>query len=96
MDLQTMTDQQFEVVADAAVDIQYLIVKSGGMATKTKVEDVLMGRYQLSRGDAHTIVNFVESRQDFTVGSGRIRWQANRPEPQPQQYPQMEYYREKA
>jgi len=84
-----MSDQQFAAITNAAVDIQYLIVTGGGMATKTAVEDALMARFGLDRADAHTVTNFVESRRDFTVGSSGVLWQAQRPEPQRADYPEL-------
>ncbi len=38
------------------------IVASGGMATKSKCEDVLMERYDIDRSAAHDIANTVEYR----------------------------------
>ena len=89
MQLQGMSDEQFAAITDAAVDIQYLIIKSGAMATKTAVENVLIDRFNLDRSDAHTVVNFVESRRDFSVGGGRVTWQAQRPEPKSWDYPEL-------
>lgn len=83
--LQGMSDQQFEQITNATVDIQYLIVKAGGMATKS--EDVLMARYGLDRGDAHTFTNFVESKnQGFRLSAQGVIWIAKRPQSKPEDY----------
>lgn len=44
-----------------AVEIRFLIVANGGMATKSVVEDVLMARHAgLGRTEAHDILNHIE------------------------------------
>ena len=45
-----------------ALEIRRLIIINGGMATKSTVEDVLIMRHpNLSRYDAHGIMNHIES-----------------------------------
>lgn len=46
---------------DEALDIRRTIIAAGGMATKTAVEDVLMERHGMERGDAHSIMNHIEA-----------------------------------
>lgn len=45
-----------------AITIRNDIVASGGMATKTSVENVLMERHGIDRYDAHNIMNHIEFR----------------------------------
>lgn len=91
MQLQGMTDQQYQEILAQINDIRYLIVKAGGMATKTRTEEVLMTRYGLDRGDAHTFVNLSESSgsYDFTIGRDVVRWTAVRPEPKLADWPEI-------
>lgn len=75
--------------------ICYLIVKSGGMATKSLVEDVLMDRFGcLDREDAHTMTNMAEAvnKRFFTIGP--TRWTSKQwPEPQVGDWPYLENMR---
>ena len=43
-----------------AIQIRNRIVESGGMATKTRVEDELMPLFDIDRYDAHQIMNHIE------------------------------------
>ena len=43
-----------------AINIRYVIIAMGGMATKSCVEDVLMVRHGINRGKAHDIMNHIE------------------------------------
>lgn len=92
MQLQGMDDQTYYRLLDEVNDIRYLIVKSGKMATKTKVENVLMARYDFNRSDAHSLVNSTEAAnvRDFMVSRHGVRWQAKRPEPRAEDWPELE------
>lgn len=91
MILQGMDYQKYLALLDEVTAIQYLIIKSGGMATKSKVEDILMARFSLDRGDAHSLTNDAESRQDFMIVNGRVVWQAkHRQIPQIEDYPEIQ------
>lgn len=85
-ELEGMGDEEYAALLADAQDEEYRIVARGGMATKTAVEDVLMGRWDLTRGAAHAIMNAVEGgRRCFVVGRDGVRWQAwvaGRPAPQ--------------
>lgn len=83
MQLQGMDDQTYFRLLDEINDIRYLIVKAGGMATKSRVEEVLMARYKFDRSDAHSLVNCAEAAnaRDFMIGRNGATWQAKRPEP---------------
>lgn len=50
-----------------AITIRNGIVESGGMATKTSVENVLMERHGIDRYDAHNIMNHIEFRNYRTA-----------------------------
>lgn len=89
MTLQGMDDQTYFKILAETSEIQYLIVAAGGIATKTAVENILMKRYDLDRGDAHTFTNQAESLQDFMVYSGKVRWLAKRPVPKIEDYPEF-------
>lgn len=94
MTLQGMTDEMFQEIVQATEEIQFLIVKAGGMATKSKVEDALMKRYQFARSDAHSFTNFVEgnfSRRScaWQILQRGATWQAKRNEPQASDYPEI-------
>lgn len=72
--------------------IRYLIIKGGGMANKSKVEDILMKRHGISRMDAHDITNQIEYRNDggswFYLHPAR--WvHKNVPEPMMKDYPEI-------
>jgi len=84
MTLQEMTDAQFSAILSEVSEIQYLIIKVGGIATKSRVEDVLMTQHGLDRSDAHTFTNCAESRniRDFYISDDRVIWACkSRPEP---------------
>lgn len=81
MTLQGLSDETYLMILNETCAIQYLIIKSGGMATKSLVENILMERYGFERGDAHTLTNAAESRSDFKIGYNGVQWTAKRPEP---------------
>jgi hypothetical protein len=89
--LQGMSDKQFGEIIQATEDIQYLIIKAGGMATKSRVENVLMERYDLDRSDAHEFTNRVESynRRTWRSQWGGVVWVAGRDEPVLEDYPEL-------
>lgn len=88
---QEASDHIFETLLQEVTEIQYLIVKSGKMATKTAVENILIKRHGLDRADAHTLTNTTESRNkmDFSISNGKIVWTANRSEPTQDKYPEL-------
>lgn len=91
MTLIGMTDQKYQEILAEVPEIQYLIVKAGGIATKTVVEQILMLRHNLDRGDAHTFLNINEghNNRDFTIGQNGAQWQehtAKRPAPMMSKY----------
>ena len=58
-----MTDEEYTRLLEEARDIRYVIYVTGGNATKTVIENVLMARNPgLGRGDAHMVTNSVEGR----------------------------------
>ncbi len=89
LSLQGMSDQKYIEISDEVPEIQFLIVISGGMATKTRVEEVLMARHGLNRSDAHTFVNLAEGKIDFAIRSGRAVWLADRPPPTTDKYSEV-------
>ena len=50
----------YDKLLQEAIDIRYVIVSMGGMATKSCVEDVLMLRHGINRPNAHDIMNHIE------------------------------------
>lgn len=90
--LQGMSDKlYFELLAEAE-NIQYLVVKGGGMATKTLVENIMMERFGgMTRSDAHSICNAVESCNNriWRFWGGTVTWFAERSEPTMAEYPQI-------
>jgi ribosomal protein S27AE len=74
-------DKRYSEMQNAAVDWQYFTVKSGGMARKSDLDAYLRARFGLDAAEAHTISNSVESRADFIIEWGTVRWTSTRPEP---------------
>lgn len=73
-----------------AIRIRYLIVRAGGMATKTAVEDVLIMRRTVpDRSTGHQIMNDIEYHR-LDVMPGRP-WPEQRygAEPDPADYPEI-------
>ena len=91
MQLQGMSDRTYFRLLDEVTDIRYLIVTKGGMATKSLVEDVLMARHGLDRGDAHSLLNANESANtiDFMIDRRGVHWQAKRKEPDIDDWPEI-------
>ncbi len=73
---------------EEAEDWKYLIVKAGGMARKSDLDDWLMARHGLTRGEAHDIANHVEyiNRQLWRTSYGSVAWALSRPEPTREDY----------
>jgi len=57
-----LSDAAFENLITEARIIRGDIMLAGQMATKSRVEDVLMLRYSFDRGVAHMILNTIEQR----------------------------------
>jgi hypothetical protein len=81
-------------VERTALDVQFLIIKAGGMATKSRVEDYLMAHFGIDRYPAHQIMNDIEFRNlcPFIFSNGVFWNQADmlRPEPTLEMYPTLE------
>lgn len=83
----------------AAEDVVYLIVESGGIATKSRVEDYLMERFAVDRYQAHRVMNDIESQnvRPFVVLDGGVYWNQidmMRAKPSPEEYPTLKLGRE--
>lgn len=57
-DMFTEVEEWEAAIKDAREEVGR-IVRSGGIATKTKVEDYLMPRWNIDRGCAHNIMNHI-------------------------------------
>lgn len=82
-----------EFIVSEAQSIRYLIIKSGGMANKSKVEDVLMARHKtMDRDEAHCLLNQIEVMNEewFRIGNPTIWTRSNVPEPKVEDYPEIE------
>lgn len=86
-----MDQSLFEQLLKEAQEIEFLIVNDGGMATKSAVETILMNRHpDLSRADAHTIMNAKESAvRVANFRGGEFVWTAPWDEPQPEDWPEV-------
>lgn len=89
--LANISDETYSRLMDEVNDIRYLLVKSGKMATKTGVEDVLITRYLCTRDSAHELLNLNESAniRGFMIDSKGVHWRANRPEPKAEDWPEL-------
>lgn len=78
----------FEELVAHAENIEFLIVQGGGMARKSDIEMILMGEFDVTRFDAHTITNHVElqNKRNWRVERGTVVWLAQRDEPTRKQY----------
>lgn len=87
-------DENYAQIQRAAEDLRYLICASGGMATKSRVEDYLIRQFGISRYLAHNVMNDQEARNVLPVvfSDGKAYWnqaQMSRPAPEPAQYPHL-------
>lgn len=64
-----MTDKEYldwledrKIKIAAALETRRSIVASGGMATKTAVENIIMPKFNIDRSEAHDIMNEIESQ----------------------------------
>lgn len=84
--------RRFEALKVDARAIKYLILKDGGMATKTAIEDVLMQRHNLLRVLAHEVTNALEGEADrssqFRQADGWT-WLGEVSEPRPEDWPEV-------
>ena len=90
-----LTEERFVEILRAAVDWQYLICKSGGMARKSDCEEWLAHRYGIDLYTGHQIMNMItEGPRYFCCGSDATEWSewnAHRPAPNPEDYPDIDY-----
>jgi hypothetical protein len=91
MELQGMSDEQYKKILDQITDIRWLIIRAGGIATKTVVENILMLRYGCSRGDAHTLLNCSENlnAQHIMMGRDGAQWLSKRAMPKLEDWPEL-------
>lgn len=78
-----MPTKEFFELLSATEDIQFIIVKGGGMARKSDVEKILMGEFDLTQFDARNLTNHVEFQNNRTwkISDGKAVWIAKRDEP---------------
>lgn len=89
---QAITHMLWSFFIEEAQSIRYLIIKSGGMATKSRVEDVLMARHQgMNRGEAHGLMNWIEFMNEdwFRIGNPSIWTRSDMVEPKLEDYPEI-------
>jgi hypothetical protein len=87
LDLDARTTQ----ILQAAIDWQYLIVCSGGMARKSVCEAWLIQRFGIDDYHAHWITNMITEGPRCFMGSDWFSWIAHRPAPKPDDYPDIDY-----
>lgn len=85
-----------QVIEQAALDAQFLVVKGHGMATKSLIEDFLMARFGIDRYRAHVVMNDLEHRnvQPWVFSDQKTYWNQAymmRPEPQAADYPDLKW-----
>lgn len=93
MDFTKMSIDEWKDLLSQVDDIRYLIVKSGGMATKTNVENILMARYKITRSDAHSLTNSAENNNVRAFSTCPLRWNTyttQRPEPNFSDWPEID------
>lgn len=91
-ELANVSEEEYQSIINAAIDWEYLTVKSGGMARKSDWDRWLMERYKLSQADARAISNRAGERISFRTGRRNepVEWQdSTRPEPQFKDYPEI-------
>lgn len=87
-----MTEAEYKELTQAVLDVKFLIVKNGGMATKSAVEDYFIQARGLDRLTIHEILNHLEYNNvlPFVISDGKVYWNQiymMRPEPKLEQYP---------
>lgn len=91
----SLSEEQFNEILQAAIDWQYLIVKSGGMARKSDCEAWLTARFGIDAYTGRQITNTITSGpRYFLCGSDGTEWleyNAGRPAPKPEDYKDIDY-----
>lgn len=87
-----------EALVTHGESVRYLIISMGGMATKSLVENVLMDRFGISRGVAHTVTNMIEtldsSHKYYKMNP--VRWISETvPEPRVELWPYLDDFQPK-
>jgi len=92
-EITNLSDEEWQIICRRAIDYQYLVVKRGGMATKTFTESWLMRRFNITQDAARAVTNHVgEMPRCFTTGRDGAFWLvsvAGRPEPEAEDYPDL-------
>lgn len=90
-----LTEEKFNEILQAAIDWQYLIVKSGGMARKSDCEAWLTRRYGIDNYTGRQITNTITEVPRYFVcgrdGTEWIEYNAKRPAPNPEDYQDIDY-----
>lgn len=90
-----LTEEEYNQITQVAIDWQYLIVLSGGMARKSDCEAYLTKRFGIDAYTGRQISNGItEGPRYFTCGSSGVDWQewvAHRPAPMAEDYPDIDY-----
>lgn len=85
--------EEFQNQKMAAVDWQYLVVKSGGMARKSELDAWLMRRYDIDAFSARNISNAIDVEHCWRIDAeNHVSWDrtvAGRPEPRFIDYPDL-------
>lgn len=88
-------EQKYEQMKQAAIDWQYLVVLSGGIARKSDCEDWMMKRYGIDEYQARQITNQItDGPRYFTTSRDGVQWHewtAHRPAPTLHQYPDISF-----
>lgn len=85
--MDTVPDEKFQELIQAAIHFRYAVYHANGMATKSGVEDLLIYRYGISRDLGHAVMNHIEFNQlDSVVRNG---WRGDTPEPTMSDYPEV-------
>jgi len=83
-DMTDLSDEEFSVIWNAAIDWQYLVIQAGGIARKSDLDAWLQKRFNLALVTAHTVSNYVEEKAFYKLQSGDVIWResdAGRPAP---------------
>lgn len=74
--------------------VRYLIVKAGGMACKSLVEEVLMSQLEIGREDAHSVTNMAEQANLRLFVVNPTIWTSYRwPEPKIEDWPYLQNFK---